>query len=173
MKANIEVPGELVDAAGERANAEHKSLSDVMSVLLAEVLKEYAAGRSWLNPGSELAPPRPPIVCLCGSTRFVDVFNDYRKRLTENGETVLSIEVVTTQAREDDPQHTDPDLKARLDELHRRKIDMADYVLVVSDATGYFGESTRGEIEYAVKNGKPVEFAEPAAKQRAYELELI
>lgn len=56
---------------------------------------------------------------MCGSTRFVDEF-------TEVGEIVLSIEVGTTQARGDDPQRADPALKARLDELHKRKIDLAD-----------------------------------------------
>src|SRR5580692_12307871 len=90
---------------------------------------------------------RPRIVCLCGSTRFVDEFNRQRKALTEAGEIVLSIEVVTTQARADDPQHCDPALKARLDELHKRKIDLADYVLVLNVGQ-YVGESTRSEIEY-------------------------
>lgn len=117
--------------------------------------------------------PVPPIVCLCGSTRFVDQFNHHRKVLTEAGEIVLSIEVVTTQAREDDPQHADPDLKARLDELHKRKIDLADYCLIVSDETGYFGESTTGEIAYAVAAGKPVKFANEAAHRRAWNVGLI
>lgn len=45
---------------------------------------------------------RPRIVCLCGSTRFVGEFNRQRKALTEAGQIVLSIEVVTTQARADD-----------------------------------------------------------------------
>lgn len=92
---------------------------------------------------------RPRIVCLCGSTRFVDEFNRQRKLLTEAGEIVLSIEVVTAQARSEDPQHTDPVLKARLDELHKRKIDLADYVYIVSDETGYYGDSTRSEIKCA------------------------
>lgn len=109
---------------------------------------------------------RPRIVCLCGSTRFVDEFNRQRQVLTVAGEIVLSIEIVTTQAREQDPQHSDPELKARLDELHKRKIDLADYVLVVSRESGYFGESTRSEIAYAIANGKPVEFAEPEAEKR-------
>lgn len=117
-------------------------------------------------------PPMPPIVCLCGSTRFVDEFNRRRKELTERGEIVLSIEVVTTQAREHDPQHADPALKARLDELHKRKIDLADYVLVVSDESGYFGESTTGEIWYAIDCGKPVRFACPEAEVRAAEMGL-
>jgi hypothetical protein len=104
--------------------------------------------------------PRPRIVCLCGSTRFVDEFNRQRKILTEAGEIVLSIEIVTTQAREDDPQHSDPGLKARLDELHKRKIDLADYVLVLNVGQ-YIGESTRSEIEYANGHGKEIRFLEP------------
>jgi hypothetical protein len=49
---------------------------------------------------------------------------------------------------------TDDD-KRRLDELHLRKIDMADSVLVVNPG-GYIGDSTRREIEYATRTGKPV-----------------
>jgi len=104
--------------------------------------------------------PRPRIVCLCGSTRFVDEFNRQRKELTEAGEIVLSIEVVTTQAREHDPQHTNVELKVRLDELHKRKIDLADYVFVLN-VGGYIGDSTRSEIEYAEKLGKPLCYLEP------------
>jgi hypothetical protein len=107
-----------------------------------------------------LEAPRPPVVCLCGSTRFVDEFNAQRKALTEAGEIVLSIEVVTTQAREDDPQHCDPELKARLDELHKRKIDLADYCLILNIG-GYIGESTRSEVAYALEHGKPVTYLEP------------
>jgi hypothetical protein len=103
--------------------------------------------------------PRPRIVCLCGSTRFVDEFNRQRKILTEAGEIVLSIEVVTTQARESDPQHCDPDLKARLDDLHKRKIDLADYVMVLN-VGGYIGDSTRSEIAYARDHGKDITFLE-------------
>jgi hypothetical protein len=99
----------------------------------------------------------PPVVCLCGSTRFVEEFNRHRKELTEHGQIVLSIEVVTSQAREHDPQHADPALKARLDELHKRKIDLADYVLVLN-VGGYIGESTRSEISYASTLGKPVRY---------------
>ena len=104
---------------------------------------------------------RPDIVCLCGSTRFVDEFNRQRKELTEAGQIVLSIEVVTTQSREDDPQHADPDLKSRLDDLHRRKIDLCDYVKVLN-VGGYIGDSTRSEIAYAESLGKPVRWMEPA-----------
>ena len=103
---------------------------------------------------------RPTITVLCGSTRFVDEFNRQRKRLTETGHIVLSIEVVTTQTPTEDPQHVDPGLKHRLDELHKRKIDLADAVLVLN-VGGYIGDSTRSEIDYAEKLGKPVSYLEP------------
>ena len=104
--------------------------------------------------------PRPAITVLCGSTRFVDQFNHQRKRLTWAGHIVLSIEIVTTQAAEDDPQFVDPEMKARLDELHLRKIDLADEVLVLN-VGGYIGSSTRSEIEYAEKLGRPIGYLEP------------
>lgn len=100
---------------------------------------------------------RPLIVCLCGSTRFIDAWNAERKRLTLAGEIVLAIEIVTTQRPDEDPQHVAPDVKARLDELHLRKIDLADYVRVL-DVGGYVGQSTAREIDYALNHGKPVEF---------------
>jgi hypothetical protein len=104
--------------------------------------------------------PRPPIVVLCGSTRFINEFNCQRQQLTRAGAIVLSIEIVTTQSREQEPQHTDPALKARLDELHLRKIDLADWVLVLN-VGGYIGESTRNEIAYASRIGRPVAYLEP------------
>lgn len=116
----------------------------------------------WHGLIREFGGPRPTIVVLCGSTRFVDEFNRQRKLLTEAGLIVLSIEVVTSQPRESDPQHTDPVLKARLDELHKRKIDLADEVFVLN-VGGYIGESTRSEIEYAEKIGRPVDYLEPIA----------
>lgn len=101
--------------------------------------------------------PKPPIVVLCGSTRFVEEFNRQRKLLTEQGWIVLSIEVVTTQTRDEDPQHCDPALKAALDELHLRKIDLADEVFVLNPC-GYIGESTAREIAYAERIGKPIRY---------------
>lgn len=48
-----------------------------------------------------------------------------------------------------------------LQELHYRKIDLADEILVVN-IDGYVGSDTQGEIEYAQKVGVPVRFIEPA-----------
>lgn len=46
-----------------------------------------------------------------------------------------------------------------LDDMHKRKIDMADYIFVINK-DNYIGESTRSEIEYAENTGKPVYYLE-------------
>ena len=87
----------------------------------------------------------------------MDAFNEWRRRLTLQREIVLSIEVVTTQTKADDPQHSSPEVKEMLDDLHLRKIDLADYVMVL-DVDGYIGYSTRKEVEYAQSLGKPIRY---------------
>ena len=99
------------------------------------------------------------VICLCGSTRFVDTFNEWRKRLTYDGKIVLSIEIVTSQSVKTDPQHNDPWLKNMLDELHLRKIELSDEVMVLN-VGGYIGESTRKEIDYAESIGRPIKYLE-------------
>jgi hypothetical protein len=118
----------------------------------------YFVGKSCGLCGKDMGA-FPTIVCLCGSTRFVEIFNEWRKRLTEEGKIVLSIEIVTTQSKTNDPQHTNPELKQKLDELHKRKIDLADEVMVLNYG-GYIGESTRSEIEYAEKHSKKIIYLE-------------
>lgn len=54
-------------------------------------------------------------------------------------------------------------LKEVLDELHFRKIDVADEVFVVN-YNGYIGESTQNEIEYAMKQGKSITYMEENGK---------
>ena len=49
--------------------------------------------------------------------------------------------------------------KAMLDDMHKRKIDMADEIYVIN-VGGYIGDSTRSEIEYAGKTGKKVRYLE-------------
>ena len=99
---------------------------------------------------------KPEIVCICGSTRFKDEWAYWRQQFTCDGKIVLAIEIVTSK----DMVTTDPELKSRLDELHKRKIDLADRVFILN-VEGYIGDSTRSEIEYAERFGKPVEYLEP------------
>jgi hypothetical protein len=104
--------------------------------------------------------PFPEVVCICGSTRFIDEWNYWRQRLTYEGKIVLAIEIVTSQDVTTDPQHADPEMKTKLDELHKRKIDLADRVFVLN-VNGYIGESTRSEIDYTTRLGKRIDYLEP------------
>lgn len=51
-------------------------------------------------------------------------------------------------------------IKTNLDWLHKRKIDLADEILVLN-VGGYYGDSTRSEILYAQHTGKLVRWWEP------------
>jgi len=103
---------------------------------------------------------RPTIVCLCGSTRFMDAFQKANLDETLKGNIVLSIGCNTK---------SDTDLialgelteekKKFLDELHKRKIDLADEVLILN-VEGYIGDSTKSELEYAVKHNKKIRYLE-------------
>lgn len=105
---------------------------------------------------------RPNVVCLCGSTKFWEQFRDQGLRLTLEGVIVLSIGISApdsiTFANPDSPETRK--IKAKLDILHLRKIDMSDEILVLN-VGGYVGESTEREIEYATSLGKAVEYLEP------------
>ena len=97
-------------------------------------------------------PDRPEIVCICGSTRFVDQMCAANRDLTFAG-------VIVVAPGEAGELLTD-EQKAALDALHLRKIDLADRVLVVNPG-GYIGESTSREIAYARAAGKPISFTAP------------
>lgn len=87
----------------------------------------------------------PTIVCLCGSGRFKQAFEDAEYNETLKGKIVLTIGCNTKDiARSEELKRHKP----MLDELHLRKIDLADEVLIL-DVDGYVGESTRAEILYA------------------------
>jgi len=102
---------------------------------------------------------RPPIVCLCGSTRFMDAFFEAGWQETLAGKIVLSVGVCK-HAEHHGAEALGPEVVKRLDELHLRKIDLADEVLVLN-VGGYIGESTARELAYAREHGKTVRFLEP------------
>ncbi len=113
---------------------------------------------------------RPTVVCLCGSTRFGRAFE--RTNLTETlaGRIVLSI---GCNMRDDElfAQMSEEERKAiklKLDELHKRKIDLADEILVLN-VGGYIGESTRSEINYALQYGKGVRWLEQPEQENFFD----
>ena len=96
------------------------------------------------------------VITLCGSTRFKDAFLQEQKRLTLEGNIVLSVGLFGHSG--DDEVWTEG-TKAMLDDMHKRKIDMADEIFVIN-VGGYIGESTRSEIAYAQSTGKAVRYLE-------------
>ena len=111
-----------------------------------------------------LPPGFPQVVCLCGSTRFKDAWHAENKRLTHEGKIVLSVGDLDTSAEARTVNvPLGPELKAKLDELHFRKIELSDEVFVLN-VGGYIGQSTHNEIIHAHRMGKPVRFLEPPAR---------
>ena len=96
------------------------------------------------------------VITLCGSTRFKDAFLEAQKRLTLVGNIVISVGLFGHSG--DDEVWTEG-TKEMLDDMHKRKIDMADGIYVIN-VSGYIGESTRSEIEYARSQGKTIEYLE-------------
>ena len=95
-----------------------------------------------------------PVITLCGSTRFKEQFFEVQKRLTLEGNIVISVGLFGHSG--DDEVWTEG-IKEMLDDMHKRKIDMADSIYVIN-VGGYIGSSTRSEIEYAKKKGKEVQY---------------
>ena len=96
------------------------------------------------------------VITLCGSTRFRDAFMEAQKRLTLEGNIVISVGLF---GHAGDDEVWKPGTKEMLDDMHKRKIDMADEIYVIN-VGGYIGESTRSEIEYAHRTGKGVRYLE-------------
>ena len=97
------------------------------------------------------------VLTLCGSTRFKDAFLSAQKKLTLEGNIVISVGLFGHSG--DDEVWTEG-TKEMLDDMHKRKIDMADGIFVIN-VNGYIGESTRSEIDYALASGKTIDYLEP------------
>ena len=104
--------------------------------------------------------PRPHIVVLCGSTRFYDAFVRANYEETLRGHIVLSVGFfVNSTGVHGEGIGVNSDQKRMLDALHKRKIDLADEVLVLN-VGDYVGESTASEVQYALVKGKPIRWLE-------------
>ncbi|WP_331719069.1 hypothetical protein OG985_48815 (plasmid) [Streptomyces sp. NBC_00289] len=109
-------------------------------------------------------PSRPPIVVLCGSTRYWEQLAEANLYETAAGRIVLAPGCNMKQLHPLWATAAQADrLKQILDDLHLRKIDLADEVLVVNP-DGYIGDSTRREIDYARNLGKPIRYTHSATE---------
>ena len=96
------------------------------------------------------------VITLCGSTRFKDQFIEAQKDLTLKGNIVITVGLF---GHSGDSEALNDEVKAMLDDIHKRKIDMSDEILVIN-VGGYIGNSTKSEIEYAKAHGKEVKYLE-------------
>ena len=101
------------------------------------------------------------VITLCGSTRFKEQFMEAQKRLTLEGNIVISVGLFghagDQEVWDGMDEGTLSKTKEMLDDMHKRKIDMADEIYVIN-VGGYIGDSTRSEIQYAEEHGKTVRY---------------
>ena len=103
------------------------------------------------------------VITLCGSTRFKNEFMEVQKSLTLSGNIVISVGLFghsgDNEVWEGMSEDTLTNTKIMLDDMHKRKIDMADEIFVIN-VGGYIGTSTKSELEYAKATGKEVRYLE-------------
>ena len=107
-------------------------------------------------------PEFPKIICLCGSTRFTEIMLVKQWELTKTGYIVLSwCALPNWYFSGPDTAHIGDQegVKEIVDEVHKRKIDLSDEVLILN-IDGYIGESTRSELDYAISQGKTIRYEE-------------
>jgi len=100
----------------------------------------------------------PPIICLCGSTKFKDRFLKLNALFTLKGWVVVTVGMFGHA----DSVKLSRENKAVVDVLHFAKIDMAEVVYIIN-TNGYIGESTEREIAYARMRGKQIVYDEPGS----------
>lgn len=103
------------------------------------------------------------VITLCGSTRFKEDFERVNRELTLAGNIVISVGCFGHSG-----DTFTEEQKVMLDDIHKRKIDMADAIYVINK-DGYIGSSTCSEIKYAIEHGKQVIFMEDDIKERYYD----
>ena len=94
------------------------------------------------------------VITLCGSTRFKEDFERVNRNLTLSGNIVISVGCFGHAG-----DTISEEQKIMLDDIHKRKIDMADAIYVINK-DGYIGSSTRSEIQYALRTGKQIIYME-------------
>ena len=105
------------------------------------------------------------VITLCGSTRFKDEFLEAQKRLTLEGNVVITVGLFGHSG--DDVVWTEG-VKEMLDRQHLAKIDLADEIFVIN-VGGYIGDSTRREIAYAEFKGKSITYLEECREPGIYD----
>lgn len=106
------------------------------------------------------------IICLCGSTKYKEYFEKYRREFTLKENIVLDTGGVYG--------HVDSDIdmsgqiKQKLDHLHLSKIELSDEIFVINPDMR-IGLSTCNEIIYALYLKKKVKFLNPPLPENEWE----
>ena len=95
------------------------------------------------------------IITLCGSTKFKKEFEEINKKLTLEGNIVLSLGVFS---HTDGEQLSDEQIKM-LKDIHKQKIAMSDEIFVINK-NSYIGNGLKEEIEYAKQLNKEISYLE-------------
>lgn len=118
------------------------------------------------------------VITLCGSTKFKKEFQEIQKKLTLEGNIVISVGLFghsgDNEVWENQDENTLTKTKKMLDDMHKRKIDMSDEIFVI-DVGGYIGESTKSEKDYANNQNKPVRYysQEVASDKEGYAFQKL
>lgn len=91
------------------------------------------------------------VITVCGSLKFKDEMMKISEIVELQGNCVIT-PIYPTKPNKDD--YTEEEF-AILNIVHRKKIEIADAILVVN-VDGYIGSSTQNEIEYAKDLGKEI-----------------
>lgn len=94
-----------------------------------------------------------PVVTICGSMRFYSRMLFVAEGLSKRGCIVLMPFVAFSPGEQQSSS-----VKRMLDDMHFVKISMSDAVVIVTDESGYYGESTRNELRHAEKTGKRINY---------------
>lgn len=100
------------------------------------------------------------VITLCGSTKFTKQMLIKQWELTKQGYVVLTWCVLPESYCKGSNIAEKENVEEIVDEVHKRKIDLSDEIFVIN-VNDYIGDSTKSEIEYAIKHNKPVRWLEP------------
>ncbi len=93
------------------------------------------------------------VVCLCGPDRFKSEMLTALRAFTLLGHVVVMPGIFESS----DGGFINQDTRKNLDELHLKKIDMADIVYIVNPK-GFMNATMKREIEYAESLGKQIRY---------------
>ena len=109
---------------------------------------------------------KPEIICFCGSSKFIVEMAILMWVASKQGYICLGLHLMPdcygkAKGYPGNYHHLAEmeGVADQMDELHKRKIDISNKLFIVNKG-GYIGDSTKSEIEYAKKQGKPIIYLE-------------